>query len=110
MQRGKEAVIRELLEATIEDLTDGKLTLSDLSDSQVDALTQTVDRTAFQATFKILPGGFAGTGKIVVCAMPNNQQTIARSAAVQCQNGSCSEYFCKSHAITQCPLCGGTLK
>jgi len=105
----RSGLIRQLLEAMIKDL-DGELNLSRLPPSQVAALVQALDHTALQGVFKILPGGYSGSSKIVVCAMPNNRQVVARSASIQCQNPSCSEYFCKKHVIVQCPLCGGSLQ
>ena len=103
-------LIRQLLEVTIIDLFDEKLDLSDLPDSQVADLIEALDHTAFQGLFKILPGGYSGTSKMVECVMPNNRRFIAKSASVQCQNPSCSEYFCKKHQIVRCPLCNGSLQ
>lgn len=108
MEDRKERV-KQLLLSVIEEVSGSQFN-EDLLTDEIDSIVQDLDAQIVLGAIKLLPGGLSGNSKIVVCAMPNNNQTIARAAALQCQNAACSRHFCKVHKISQCPLCGGSLQ
>jgi len=81
--------------------------LEKINKTQVKQLTILMQKFNYDM-MQILPGGYSGRGKMVVCEMPSNNDAVALSAARQCQ--ACSRYFCKKHTISHCPLCGGALQ
>lgn len=80
-----------------------------LSDKQLQEIRDSLLTSTSAQIFRILPSGISGNSKDVICKMPNNNEVVSRSAAVQCRNDRCAEFFCKSHKISQCPLCGGSV-
>ncbi|HCC81670.1 MAG TPA: hypothetical protein DEQ25_10435 [Methylophaga sp.] len=84
--------------------------LEHLSQDEWAHLEMQISAYVTNSLWKCFPSGVDGNSKNVVCALPNNLEIVSRSAAVQCQNSSCFEFFCGKHKLYKCPLCGGRVQ